>query len=873
MLPFSVDPNKDTMCDVIRRWAEVQPEAPALLRVGAPSITYGGLIVFMDGFKSDLAASGFASGARIGLVHSGGADMVSLLLGIMELGAVAPINPTLKTAEFKAQFEIRRLDGLVVEAGLETAAREAARDCNIPVYEAAAGSVGQIAHDLKKAGDQPAVEQLTDPDIILVTSGTTSVAKSVTMSRARTLNMFTGRARFFDFTPADRCLVMRPLFYAAGLMNTLLTMYSGGSVAVIDRLEATNFLRHLETFQPTWYDASPAFHKIIIGMVQGLSAPPSPPRLRFIRISTGRLEDEIAFGLEHFFGVPLIDGYSSTETGTIASNPPSLAARKRGTVGIPIDGEFRIRGEDGRFLGPGMKGEIVAKGPAVFEGYEKDPEANAEAFVEGWFRTGDEGAVDEDGYLTLTGRFKEMISRGGEKVNPVEVDAALLGHPDVVEAATFPVAHATLGEEIAAAVVLRADANPTKGELTRYLLDHLTGFKVPRRLVFIDAIPKGDSDKVQRNKLADALGLAGIGAAVRGADAGREPTALEARLQTIWATVLKLDHVGLNDNFFLLGGDSLQAVDLFFEIEKALRRRLPVACLFESGTVAEMAELIEKGEAPGCMVPIQPKGTRPPFFCIHGNGGEVIGFYNLAKHLGIDQPFYGIQSVGWDGSVSPFTRSEDMAAHYLAEMRKVQPRGPYYLGGYSFGGRIAVYMANMLKAEGEEVVLLALLDPHALMGPRLVSLGEWMALYGASRGTAWLSRAGQFYWEHISQTYNAAYDRLRRAFLFSIWDHYRRSGKTLPHWLRRPDRANRLVRLEQGHMLTFEGDAVYFKAEIGRSMAARPNIHKGWQKLIKGRLDVVPVPGRHDQIIQEPYAETLARELGHALEKAQGAGP
>jgi thioesterase domain-containing protein/acyl carrier protein len=414
-----------------------------------------------------------------------------------------------------------------------------------------------------------------------------------------------------------------------------------------------------------------------------------------------------------------------------------------------------------------------------------------------------------------------------------------------------------------------AGARLTDEILSRYLLKRLAGFKVPRRYVFVDAVPKDATGKVRRYRLAEALGV-GEGTAPGPSDEhSRPPTPLEARLCEIWARTLNVKGVGLDDNFFLLGGDSLRAVELFLAIERELGRNLPVAALFEAGTVAEMARLIESEEPPGCVVAIQPGGDRPPFFCVHGNGGHVIGFHALAKHLGPDQPFYGIQSVGWDGEAVPFTSSEAMAAHYVAELRKVQPRGPYYLGGYSFGGRLVCYMANMLKAAGEEVALLALLDPISYAGRQFATLGIWLERHGAPGGPRRVLETGRYLWFRVRKGYDWLYAWLRRAALFALWGHYRRAGRKPPRFLRRPDWANRMIRLEHARMPPWEGDAVQFRAQPGSRAKSHPDVRDSWDRLIRGRLEVVHVPGLHHQIIKEPHVRTLARELGRVLEASR----
>jgi thioesterase domain-containing protein/acyl carrier protein len=593
-------------------------------------------------------------------------------------------------------------------------------------------------------------------------------------------------------------------------------------------------------------------------------------KLRFIRVSTGRLDADIADDMERLFGIPLVENYSSTETATITSNPVSMTARKRGTVGISLGCDIKIVGDDGAALGAGEKGEIVVRGAQVIDAYDNNDDANAEAFNEGWFRTGDEGCFDDDGYLTLTGRIKEMISRGGEKVNPLEVDAVLLGHPEVLDAATFPIPHSTLGEEVAAVVVPAPGVSPDKDELSRFLLAALSGFKVPKQIVFADEIPRSAAGKVQRRLLAEVLGVEPLAVATGPhRDFEREPTAFEYRLFSIWRNVLGIRNFSLNDDFFLLGGDSLRAVELFMVIERELGQRLPVASLFEAGTVAKMAKLIEEGEPQGCIVTIQPDGLRPPFFCVHGATGQVIGFKHLARYLGDDQPFYGIQAIGWDATTPPFTRTRDMVTHYVAEMRKVQPHGPYYLGGYSFGGRIAVHMANMLKEAGEEVAFLAILDTASLVGRQYVTFRQWLERIQAPPGPGRIGLAFYYAWYRLRKGFDGAYDRVRRAVLFPIREYYRMSGKSVPMSMRRPDRLNTLIRIEHKRMPAYDGDAVYFKTEIKKGSMAHPDLKDSWSRVIKGRLDVIPVSGTHSNMIREPHVRDLAEKLDGVLARAQ----
>jgi len=311
-----------------------------------------------------------------------------------------------------------------------------------------------------------------------------------------------------ELTTADRCLNLMPLFHVHGLYCALgATLYSGGSVVMLPEFSEDAFFHLLETLAPTWYTGAYTFHHTIAAAAPAHTAAIEKAHLRFIRTASGHLDPRIADQLEVIFRAPVTTNYGSTETSCICSTSLPPGMRKRGTVGRAFGSEVAILDPDKQFLAPGQRGEVVVHRVEDFSGYENDPAANADAFFNGWFRTGDEGVFDEDGYLTLTGRIKDIINRGGEKITPSEVDDALMGHPDVREAATFPVPHPRLGEEIAAVVVLEPNSELSTGDLRAYLLERISGFKIPKQIVFAEEIPKSATRKVQRHQLAEILGV------------------------------------------------------------------------------------------------------------------------------------------------------------------------------------------------------------------------------------------------------------------------------------------------------------------------------------------------------------------------------
>jgi thioesterase domain-containing protein/acyl carrier protein len=502
---------------------------------------------------------------------------------------------------------------------------------------------------------------------------------------------------------------------------------------------------------------------------------------------------------------------------------------------------------------PGARGEVCVRGANVFTGYESDTPIEA-LTPDGWFRTGDEGVLDAEGFLFLTGRVQESINRGGEKISPSEVDAAFLEHPDVATATSFAIPHPTLGEEVAAAVVPNTGAVLDEKTLGDFVRRKLSGFKVPRCILVVDDIPKGPTGKVQRHALAAAFGLddAGVPRSAIAAD-DREASSLEKQIQGLWAETLGLPAVGLHDDFFLLGGDSLQAIELFLRIEETLGRRLPRGVLFEAGTVAEMARHIGQAVPLRSLVPIQTSGTRPPVFFVHDVYGEVLNFRTLAQYLGPDQPVYGLQSTGLDGNETPLARIEDMAARYLAEVRRVQPQGPYYLGGYSMGGLVAYEMAQQLRAAGDEVALLVLFDTYQYHGHRHRSLLAPAAheahLPAAMRGFAWNTKT-----------------ILSRKLFGLAWRSCERFGIAIPKRLHRPTAASYLA-IRSYRMKPYRGATVLFAA--ARYNWDRKDWDAGWHTLVGDRLTVERVPGQHHEILDEPHVGDLARTLAAHLAERQ----
>jgi acyl-CoA synthetase (AMP-forming)/AMP-acid ligase II len=359
------------------------------------------------------------------------------------------------------------------------------------------------------AAAQPGPAQAGDVSMVLHTSGTTSRPKIVPLSQANLCASAQHIARTLAFTPADRGLNIMPLFHIHGLIaGTLAPLAAGSTIFCSPGFNALKFFQWMAECKPTWYTAVPTMHQTILARAAQNREVIAAHPLRFLRSSSSSIPPQVIAELEAVFNAPLIESYGMTEAShQMASNPLPPAVRKPGTVGVAAGPEIAIMDDRGALLPRGATGEIVIRGPNVTLGYENNPKANGEAFTSGWFRTGDQGTIDADGYLSITGRLKEIINRGGEKISPREVDEVLMDHPAVAQVVTFAIPHDKLGEDIGAAVVLKEDRQATERELREFVQSRLADFKVPRRILLLEEIPKGATGKLQRIGLAAKLGL------------------------------------------------------------------------------------------------------------------------------------------------------------------------------------------------------------------------------------------------------------------------------------------------------------------------------------------------------------------------------
>ena len=497
--------------------AQGDEDAVAIGAPGLQPLRYGQLRALVARTVERLNALGIGRNDRVAIALKNGPEMASAFVAIAAGATAAPLNPNYRDEQFEFYLADLGPKALLVEAGVDSPSRAVADRLSIPIIELQPQrhlGAGEFSLETNGAsfgnGSAPGVAGPDDIALVLHTSGTTSRPNIVPLSHRNVSSSTQQIQNVLQVSPADRCLNSMPVVHVHGLMAAVsASLAAGASVWCTPGFNALRFFSWMNEVKPTWYTAVPTMHQAILARSRGHREILDRRQLRFIRSASAPLPPPVMEQLERTFQAPVIEAYGMTEaTHQIASNPLPPRARKGGSVGISAGPEIAIMDEQGNLLPILRTGEVVIRGPNVTRGYENNPQANARAFINGWFRTGDQGAMDEDGYLRLTGRLKEMINRGGEKISPLDVDEVLMKHPAVAQVVTFAVPHQKLGEEVAAAVVLHDGHTLSDRELKDFADRHLADFKVPRKIIFLREIPKGATGKLQRIGLAMKLGLA-----------------------------------------------------------------------------------------------------------------------------------------------------------------------------------------------------------------------------------------------------------------------------------------------------------------------------------------------------------------------------
>ncbi len=792
-----------------------------------------------------------------------GAGAIAAILGAVKAGKIyVPLDFSEPDRTLSAKLEDASVQGMIVDAAYTVRAREILKS-RCPVIAA------DEAMAEGDASDPVITRDPDDPVYIFYTSGSTGTPKGVFDSHRNVLHNILRYTDTLKIGADDRLsLIQAPSF--SGTVSTIFAaLLNGASLYPIDiRAEGVAALaKRIRTERITMFHSVPSIYERLAATDDGF------PSLRVIRLEGDQAFRRHVEMFQEKFSPPcvLVNGLGATETGLtrqyfIEPDGPIEAGAVPIGFAVP-DMEASVVGPDGADVPVGDVGEIAIRSRYLACGYWRRPDLTAQAFMPSpnvpgvrIYRGGDLGRMDARGCLSYLGRADFRVKLRGEWVDLEAIQEAIEGRSDVAEAVVTGIG----GENpaIAAYIVAEEPSTLEAATIRKALAVDFPRHMVPRHVVFLDALPLDPNGKIARKDLPDPSTTS----------PAEEPAAapsgaLEIALARCWCAALGRDAIGRHEDFFDLGGDSLQAIDLFLSVEKTLGRRLPRSILLEAGTVAEMAARIESLAPTPCLVALQPEGHRPVLFCVHDVNGEVLNFRALAHCLGTDQPFYGIRSVGLDGDAMPLLTVAEMAARYIAELRAVQPAGPYHLAGYSMGGWIALEMARQLRAVGQEVALLGLIDTHAEGGPRHASVGLWIRRHLKRLAALKLSDLASYIARRFVNGSELLYLAVRqRSFVVALRIYGGVSPRT-PKWLRRTADAN-VYAIRSYQAKRYDGDAVLFRAEP--DAWTPPDAYDGWKPLIGGRLKIRPIASRHSEILDAPQVEGLAAALTACLSERAG---
>jgi len=873
--------------------AEARPSAPAI-QDSDETWSYAELEARSNQLANYLCQHDVRKGDVVAIYGHRSAALVVGMLGTLKAGAAFTIlDPAYPPARLIECLRIAQPRGWIQIEAARSPAAELEQfvnklGCCRLTLQPQKSSAGD---PLAGYSDQNPENEINGDDLayIAFTSGSTGQPKGV-MGRHAPLTLFTHWAKEkFGLCADDRFCMLSGLAHYPLHRDVFTPLQLGGTICIPDAgaLEAPARLRAWARREKlTVANLTPAMSQLL---TEGdFDEQIASLRYSFL-VGDVLTKRDVARLRKLAPQITCVNLYGSTETQRAVGHYVAAIAAGDPATGkeiLPLgkgirDVQLLVLNERQQQCGVGELGEIYFRSPYLAKGYLGDPQLTCERFIRNplshderdrLYRTGDLGRYLPDGNVEHMGRADRQVKIRGFRIEPGEIESVLTKHPAVREAAVIPQTCLSNHETMLVAYIVPATASEVNaGALRDYLGEKLPAYMTPAAFVMLDSLPLTPNGKLDRR----ALPIPDAEQNQQEHVAPRSP--IEQSLAELWQEVLGIQRAGIHDNFFELGGHSLLAVRLFALMEEQFNQRLPLAILFQAPTIAELARILETGSTTSwsSLVPIQPKGNRPPFFCVHAVGGNVLEYYDLARHLGADQPFYGLQSRGLDGQQPPHTRIEDMAADYVREIRSLQPKGPYFIGGRSLGGIIAYEMARQLRAQDQEVGLLALLDSYPV-GHQNLTPSNAPLVKRANRGFRRIST-------HLA---NLSGLSLKRKFLYladksryapvrikgkiwrAIYVSFQQLGRDVPRYLRPVEQFNWMAAGEFVPRL-YDGRVTLLWAS--QDLRAKFDMIEGWQRLSPGGLEIHEIAGTHLNLIKEPYVHDVARMLGELIEVARAA--
>lgn len=840
------------------------PDAVALLRPGQRSFTFLQCAAAADRIAQGLQAEGINRGDLVALAIPNAEQLLLGLLGVASVAAAAPLDPKLAEPELLSRLLQLKPRAMVTAFEPDPKLVRAASATATPLLSLRFPSGREDQPEIGRSRPLTAAttSRSVAEDVVAVfqTSATTGVPKLAPLTHRNLAAMIGNVQRSFGLRADDRFLCLLPLHHLSGLLYCLAQLLRGGMAICSNAFDPGQFLKWLETHRPTWYLAGPAIHHAVLQLVQARPGGFPPTSLRFIRSGTAAIPPSLVEALERELRVPVSHGYGMTEAGVITST--GFHDRTPGSVGKSIGIAVGIMAPDGSLLPSTAQGEIVLRGEEVMNGYLDDPAANRAAFHNGWFRSGDLGWLTPDGELFITGRLREMINRGGQKILPHEIDSVLAQHPAVEQTAAFAIPHPALGEDIAAAVVLRQGAVADETELRSYMAARVGPVRLPSRMFFVDEIPVTATGKPIRPQLSQLFAHAANHAPAPG-NTPRPNAAgdlLEQRIAAIWSRVLGVPTpLHEEESFFALGGDSLALTQMLTIIEAEMgleglwtARRLAWPRFLAAPTIATVRDAIMEHRTIGNASPprqgvskvvLQERGKGPPFLCFPGAAMDASYLGPLARLVGDAQPFVVLRDTTWDTGDTEYA-FEDMIRRFVDYILNTRPLGA--IGGHCFGGILAFECACRLEALGCPVPTVVLFDTATPGYPK--PLRHWRQYLKWAPRFAFTLRRG------------TALDAGRE-----VIAHVRGlSNKSPQSGFMGPKAGTSLLDAAAAIMHSyvprpFGGSVVNFMA-AGKPVSTRvlEDARLGWRDFARGGFESHRVPGSHDSMFSEEHVEQMA---------------
>jgi len=854
--------NAASIQEMFERQAGASPDAVALFCDGV-QLTYRELNERANQLAHCLRERGVGRDTMVGMCLHRSPNLMIALLGILKAGgAYVPLDPA---------YPEGRLEFMLQDSGAPLLVTEKSLADKIPAAAGAIICIDEIAPELSKrsTANPESITQPEDLAYVIYTSGSTGKPKGVLVPHRSVVNLLASVAKTPGVTSDDVVLAITTVSFDIAVSEVILPLTVGAKMVLVSRETASDGARLLRTIHDqkvTFIDATPATWRLLLAAgwegTPGLTA-----------ICTGEaMPLDLAQSLTGR-AARVWNGYGPTETTVWSSFYEVPANIKRVLIGRPVANTAAyVLDSNCQPVPIGVSGELFIGGECVTRGYHQRPELTADRFLSDPFRpggrmykSGDVVRYLPDGNIECLGRNDNQVKLRGYRIELGEIETALTEHHAVHQAVV--VSQTQHEDQRLVAYLVPRNGDLVHSEVREFLQTRLPDYMVPLLFMTVPSLPLSPAGKVDRRALPAPDDFK------READRGFVAAAdeLELKLTRIWERVLKVSPIGVNENFFELGGHSLLAVKLFVEVEKSFGKNLPLATLFQAPTVAQLARVLRDEGWQGAwssLVPIQTGGARTPFFCMHSVGGNVLEYHELARLLGPGQPFYGLQAKGLDGKSEPHTSIKEMAAHYLKEMREIQPAGPYLLGGRSSGGTIAFEMACQLEAAGETVALLALFDTFPSGYFKLLQLSFGRRL--ARRARRWqshlinlgsLNAADKA--RYVATKLRFAPEKAKHRIYRRAYKLYKKFGKPLPSVLQNIEEIN-FAAVKDYQPQIYAGDVTLF---LATDLTADYDSKDGWRELVKGRIETHEVPGNHLNIIKEPGVRTLAEKLRATIDQ------